>query len=184
MNNNEMLLKKMCSFYVSDLHMVTMLLPYINKKLTNKKKVITILEEDLSNEVDILVSKLTLGEESRKRVLEVNWNNTNLYKYESMKDYLDTATKKEKEVYIIIKGLKHYIDNTNASIQKWISEKKDKSEVRINIINCFEVTEFNENILEILNEHDKILNTSGEKEINDVFEGYGKKQEDVLKEAN
>ena len=43
---------------------------------------------------------------------------------------------------------------------------------KIKIVNCYEVTEFNTNIKEILDEHDKILNTSGEKEKGEVFEGY------------
>ena len=36
----------------------------------------------------------------------------------------------------------------------------------------FEVTEFNNNIVNILDGHDKILNTSGEREISEVFDGY------------
>ena len=36
------------------------------------------------------------------------------------------------------------------------------------------MSEFNINMQEILHNHDKILNTSGEKEINEVFEGYPK----------
>ena len=42
----------------------------------------------------------------------------------------------------------------------------------IKIIDFYEVTEFNYNIMEILDKHDKIINTSGEKEIEEVFEGY------------
>ena len=40
------------------------------------------------------------------------------------------------------------------------------------LINCYEVSEFNFNMQDILHNHDKILNTSGEKEIHEVFEGY------------
>ena len=36
---------KFCSFYVSDWHMVTMLLPYINKKMNEQTKIVTILEK-------------------------------------------------------------------------------------------------------------------------------------------
>ena len=44
----------------------------------------------------------------------------------------------------------------------------------LKIINCYEVTEFNNDIVNILDDHDKILNTSGEKEIAEVFDGYQK----------
>ena len=40
--------------------------------------------------------------------------------------------------------------------------------------------QFNSSIKEILEKHDKILNTSGEKEINEVFDGYEKNKQDVV----
>ena len=49
----------------------------------------------------------------------------------------------------------------------------------IKIVNCYEVLEFNGSIEEILNAHDKILNTSGEKEITEVFEGFERKEERI-----
>ena len=42
------------------------------------------------------------------------------------------------------------------------------------IINCYEIIEFNGSITEILDKHDKILNTSGEKEIKEIFTDYEK----------
>ena len=62
---------------------------------------------------------------------------------------------------------------TNKNIEKFLKDNSKKyKEVNIKIINCFEVSEFNINMPEILHAHDRILNTSGEKEIQDVFEGY------------
>ena len=40
-------IEKLCSFYVSDWHLVTMLLPYINKQINEKANIITILESDI-----------------------------------------------------------------------------------------------------------------------------------------
>ena len=54
----------------------------------------------------------------------------------------------------------------------WYKNENKYQEVNIKIIDCYEVGEFNLNLQEILHKHDKILNTSGEKEICDVFEGY------------
>ena len=38
------------------------------------------------------------------------------------------------------------------------------------------MTEFNNNIVKILDAHDKVFNTSGEREISEVFEGYEKEK--------
>ena len=38
--------KKVCSFCVSDLHLITMLLPHLNKKVKENEKIITILEKE------------------------------------------------------------------------------------------------------------------------------------------
>ena len=80
---------------------------------------------------------------------------------------------KDKLNVVFINGSKNYIDLTNKNIEKFLKDNSKKyKEVNIKIINCFEVSEFNINMPEILHAHDKILNTSGEKEIQDVFEGY------------
>ena len=41
----------LCSFYVSDWHIVTMILPYINTQINKGVKVATILEKDLENKM-------------------------------------------------------------------------------------------------------------------------------------
>ena len=74
---------------------------------------------------------------------------------------------------VFINGNKSYIDITNKNIEKIFKEENKKyKEANIKIINCFEVGDFNTNISDILSEHSKILNTSGEREICEVFEGY------------
>ena len=87
--------------------------------------------------------------------------------------------KKENHINIIfISGSKNYIDLANKNVDKWISKNVDKLQQRkLKIINCYEVTEFNSSIHEILNAHDKILNTAGEKFIYEVFDGYSEAKE-------
>ena len=46
----------------------------------------------------------------------------------------------------------------------------------IKIINCYEVTEFNENLKGILDMHNKILNTSGVHNIEELYSGYVKEE--------
>ena len=46
----------------------------------------------------------------------------------------------------------------------------------VKIINCYDITKLDDDIKYILRTHDIILNTSGEKEISEVFEGYEKRK--------
>ena len=63
--------ERICGFYVSDWHLVTMILPYINKELNEKANIVTILEKDIEKNIKTLISKLNLKNE--KKVLKLNW---------------------------------------------------------------------------------------------------------------
>lgn len=167
--------EKLCSFYVSDWHFATMLLPYINCKIEKNTKVITILENNMEENMKTLVKKLSL--KNQKEILEIRWKNISSKKYADIENILKEEISKTKENIILVNGCKDYIEKNNANIERWM----EKSEIeKIKIINFFEVTEFNHNIVEILNNHDRVLNTSGEREISDVFEGYKKEEEDAV----
>ncbi len=164
-------IEKICSFYVSDWHLVTMLLPYINKQINEKANIITILENDIEENIKTLIKRLNLKNE--EKILNLNWKKTNGIKYSEIERKLKNLKKEQILNVVFINGKKEYIDMTNKNVEKFLSENKNKyKNINIKIINCFEVSEFNINMQEILHNHDKILNTSGEKEINEVFEGY------------
>ena len=164
-------IEKICSFYVSDWHLVTMLLPYINKQINEKANIITILENDIEENIKTLIKRLNLKNE--EKILNLNWKKTNGIKYSEIERKLKNLKKEQILNVVFINGKKEYIDMTNKNVEKFLSENKNKyKNINIKIINCFEVSEFNINMQEILYNHDKILNTSGEKEINEVFEGY------------
>lgn len=166
--------EKICSFYVSDWHLVTMLLPYINKEINEKANIITILEKDIDKNVETLINKLNL--KNREKILNLNWKKTNGIKYSEVKKNINKEILEDKLNIIFINGKKSYMDIVNKNIDKLLSENSKKyKEINIKIINCFEVGDFNMNILDILSEHSKILNTSGEKAINEVFDGYKEK---------
>lgn len=163
--------EKLCSFYVSDWHLVTMLLPYINKQINEKSNIITILENDIEENIKILTKKLNLKNE--EQILNLDWKKSNGFKYSDIENKMKKLEKEDILNVIFINGSKNYIDVTNKNIEKFLNDNRGKyKEINMKIINCYEVSEFNFNIKEILNTHDKILNTSGEKEICDVFEGY------------
>ena len=164
-------IERLCSFYVSDWHLVTMFLPYINKQINDKANVVTLLEKHIEENIKTLVKKLNLKNE--KKILDIVWKKTNGIKYAEFKNKMKEIKKEEVLNLIFINGNKNYIDMTNKNIEKFLKDNLKKyKEVNIKIIDCYEVSEFNVNMQEILHSHDKILNTSGEKEICDVFEGY------------
>ena len=51
MNNKNYQVEKLCGFYVSDWHLTTTILPYINSKIDEKTKVITILENNINEKI-------------------------------------------------------------------------------------------------------------------------------------
>lgn len=161
--------EKLCSFYVSELHLATMILPYINKKINEKAKIITFLENNIEENIKMLISKLNLKNE--KKILNLNWKQNQNINEENISEKLKDL--KEGQNIILINGKKEYIENMNKKIEEIM--KKISNEIKnkkIKIINCYEVIEFNGDIKEILDMHDKVLNTSGEKNIEEVFEGY------------
>lgn len=171
--------EKICSFYVSDWHLVTMLLPYINKKIEEKSKITTILEKDIESNIETLVQKLNL--KKSEKILEINWKKQEVKKYSKLAQILSKQIDNNvTENIILVNGTKEYIDKVNKNLNKYISNLKE-NKTKIKIINFYEVLEFNYNITEILDEHDKILNTSGEKEIYEVFEGYEKGKSNIAK---
>ena len=66
-------------------------------------------------------------------------------------------------------------------VEQAIKDAKENAKINnIKIINYFELTEYNSDIVNILDNHDKILNTSGEREITDVFTGYNNNSKRII----
>ena len=118
--------EKLCSFYVSQWHLATMILPYISKKVKKGERILTILESDIEENIKTLIKKLNI--ENAEQILSINWNNTNSKKYSDISNILKQQIDYNNSNIILINGCKDY----------------------------------------------RILNTSGEREISEVFEGYEK----------
>ena len=88
-----------------------------------------------------------------------------------MKKQIEKIININKENVFLITGNKNYISEINNIFNKFFKEKKYNN---IKIINCYKVSEFDENIREILDKHEYILNTSGIHKIEEVFEDYKK----------
>ena len=142
MNNKNYQVEKLCGFYVSDWHLTTTILPYINSKIDEKTKVITILENNIEENIKVLMKKLNL--KNKNEILSIRWTSVDSKKYTDIENILNTEITKNAENIILISGNKNYIEIINNNINKWLEKANIKS---IKIIDFFEVTEFNNNIV-------------------------------------
>lgn len=165
MKNKNYQVEKLCGFYVSDWHLATTVLPYINSKIEENTNVITFLENNVEENIKVLMQNMNL--KNKNKILNIRWSKINDKKYITIENILNKEISNNN--IILISGSKNYIEIINNNIEKWLGKSQLKF---VKIINLFEITEFNNDIVNILNVHDKILNTSGEKEISDVFSGY------------
>ena len=166
-------IKNLCSFYVSDWHLVTMLLPYIDKSINEGTKIATFLEKDIKENVNTLLERLNL--KTKNQILNINWTKTKEKKYSNISNVQNENI--SEKLLIIINGSKSYIQVVKDNISKYIQKNKAKLvNINIKIVSCYEIVDFNGNIQDILNSSDKILNTSGEREIEDIFEDYERKE--------
>ena len=167
---------KICSFYVSDWHLTAMLLPFIEEQVEKGENLNTILQKNIVYNMKEILSRIKINEKTKTEIIDVDWKSKNLLKYGEVKKFMEKITKNHRTTTIIIEGNKDRIEFVNKNIDKWIQKRENKLfRKQIRIINCYEVNEFNENLQEILDEHDKILNTSGIHEIEEMYNGYIKK---------
>ena len=168
-------IKKVCGFYVSSMHLITMILPYIKKETNEDSKIETILEHNLKENVNNVLANLIINNKEKENILNINWNSNKIQKYSNIEKTLKKALEKNNKLNILISGSKKYIEEANILIEKFLNRNKTNKK-EITIINCYEVKEFDDNIREILDLHKFIINTAGIHKIEDIFEDYQKRK--------
>lgn len=164
-------IKKSCSFYISDMHFATMIVPFMKKQTENEIKVTTFLENNYTNNIELVLARTKIQENQKKKILEINWKENNENKYLNVEKLLKSRIIKNKENIIIINGSKEYIEMANEFIKKFVEKNAKKYyDTTIFIMDFYEVGTFNDSIAEILDNHEIIFNTSGEHKIEEVFE--------------
>ncbi len=148
--------EKNCLFFASDYHFEMISLPYINKSIKENKEVVVISENNLENTINKLLLRVNLQEEERNKILKINWNNNDFDKFKEIKE----ANKERKNTIVFIKGKENYIKNVNKNIENWINENN-----KIEIIDCYDINEVEENIGEITKKYNNVLITSGMKKL-------------------
>lgn len=167
---------KICSFYVSDWHLTAMLLPFIEEQTERGEIINTILEKNIIHNMKEILTRVQINEKIKEQISKIDWKNKNLIKYGEIRKFMEKITKNQKKITLIIEGNKDRIDYINKNIDKWMQRQERKLKRKeIKIINCYEVDEFNKSLQEILDNHDKILNTSGIHEIEELYAGYQKR---------
>ena len=168
---------RICSFYVSDWHLTAMLLPFIQERGKSGDNINTIFEKDIESNMKEILNRLQIDSKTKEEILNIDWKSKSLIKYDDVKNYLNQVVKNKGETIILVEGNKERIEYINKNIDRWIEKQSRKLKNKnIKIINCYEVTEFNENLKGILNMHDKILNTSGVHNIEELYSGYIKEE--------
>lgn len=162
-------LKRMSSFYVNEVHLITMLLPYMERKVSEENKIYTVLENSLEKTINLLLSKLNLKDELKTKIKSIDWKSKNMNDYRNLEKEINS----NEPNYIIINGNEKYVREINKMLKKY---KKNHEENNIILINCYDIVEFNKNIVDILDNTDKILNTSGEHDIEEIFPEYVRKE--------
>ena len=149
-------MNKVCAFYASDYHFEMISLPYISEKLEKNNEIVILTENNLEETVKKLLSKINLKEEKKQDILNIDWKNDNKEKFQK----IQKIKNKDKETIIFVKGKEKYINDINKNIKEIIPTNSE-----IKIIDCYNIEEIGKNLDKITVKYNKILNTTGEKEI-------------------
>ena len=129
--------EKICNFYANEVHLGVTIVPFVANIIKEHSKVCTILNTNINNEVENIISKINIDENLKNEILNINWKKTNSNKQE-IKNYVEDEIKDNSEIYVIINGNKDEIEEKNKYIEEIKEENKDKN---INIVNCFQINE-------------------------------------------
>ncbi len=136
--------KKICSFFVSEFHLLTTILPYINEKILENKKIELVLQKDMTIKVKEYLNKVKSLNIKSESILKLDWG----------KKKIDKILKKDNQIILVI-GDKEFIDEIDSIINL------DKVE---EIIDCYRLDK-NEELDKILDKYEKILSTEGIKSL-------------------
>ena len=171
---NENNFKRMCSFYVSDIHLSTMILPYSSEKLEKGEILTTFLEKDIQKEMELLVSKTNIREKLKNTIKNVNWKKTNIIKYKDIEKRLKQYNGK---INILVAGTEKYIENISENIEKYLLNNNN---IKISQIDAYELGENKHKFNEILKKYNYMLNTSGEYLVDEVFKSEESSKQEII----
>ena len=161
-------IERVCSLYASEWHLATMILPTLNKKILDEENFITFFETNFTEYMSTLTERANLKELEKRKVLSIAWDSKNIINYREIERYLDYSIKSNTTFNIIVNGKDDYTNEVNKNVSLYINKNMKrflKESIKICIINCFDISEGKQDMEKIIKFHDKMLNTSGIKEI-------------------
>ena len=126
--------EKACCFYVSEFHLEMILIPYINQIIEEDINILT--EKNLRKSIEIVLSKINIKEENKKKILQLKWEGEEL----------------RENSNIIIIGSRNFIAEKNEKI---------KNKEPVSVLDCYSFEEEKDNIEEIIKQYKNRLNTLG-----------------------
>ena len=144
--NKEKEIKKVCGFYASNMHFITMILPYLSKQIEGNKKIVTFFQNDLSKEIETILTRVNISKEKKEKIRNLEWNK---------KEKIDSNKRTKESLIIIVGGTKEYVEEINKKLE---NNKENEKNV---IINCFEINEEKYSIRKIVEKYQYLINTTG-----------------------
>ena len=148
--------ERTCLFFASDYHFEMISLPYINSSIKDNKDVVVISENNLEDTINKLILQVNLENNEKDKILKIDWKNNEFEKFEEIKK----ASEEKRDAIVFIKGKQNYIKNINKNIENWINNDN-----KIEVIDCYDINEIQENVEEITKKYNNVLVTSGIKKL-------------------
>ncbi len=138
--------ERKCLFCASEYHLEMILLPYIKERLDNSKFII-FTQTDLNYTINTLLEKIYLKETDKEKIKSINWKMDDKLKFIQ----LDVYKNNQENIEAIIYGNSKYIERIN-------NELKKGTNIKLNIIDCFNIEKEKLSIKEISEKYKEILN--------------------------
>ena len=144
-----MKVERLCNFYASKYHLSVILLEYLKGRKSKKYKVITFLQDEIEDELNVLRKKY-----------KYDINLTKDIDFKTTKDIYRKEIKPSKNTIFIVEGNLGYIKDANDYIYDVLENNSNAK-----IINCYNFSHQKQYMSDIISKSDKILFTTGEKVI-------------------
>ena len=108
-------------------------------------------QENLEDSMKHLLDKVNLDSDDKKKIEKINW------KEKSVEEISEIDTLNNKVVFV--KGTEKYIKNVNQKINE-VSNVQN-----LQVIDCYDVNNVDESIIDITKDYNSILSTSGLKNL-------------------
>ncbi len=138
---------KMCMFFASDYHFEMISLLSIRKEIKDGRKIVILSENNLTDTMEILLSRVNFEKEEKKKIQKIDWTNKN--KIEIIKEIIN----ENKKITIYIKGGEEYIQEK----EKELKELENNDLVQT--IYCYDIEKTQQSLGEIRNKYNNQLIT-------------------------